>query len=170
VAFEIGGVAYLQSGDFTISSLVYRTPDTANVQETASAQLSINRRNDKSFVAIGSFNVLRHGRTDAYSNVSVVSTAPDASGSMDLASGTMDIASPRFGAQALHVVGDQFGGMGVTTVTAPDGSLVKVTDMPGAKDAARFDVQANTKAAPSVTQTHSWEDSAMLAALKRALQ
>ena len=149
-----------------MTNVVYRILDDT-VTETVNGTVSVQRRADLSIAATGAFSALRNGRADSYTNIAGQSTVPDSTGTVDVASVSFAVASPRFAAQPLSVTINSTGGV----ISAPDTSNVTATDASsGTTLALRFDVRVTPGATPSVTQTLTENDPLVLAAFQRALQ
>lgn len=165
VAGTFGTQTLLLSGDFTLTTVVYRMAGDS-VSETINGSFGMQRRTDLSIAASGAFTALRNGRTDSYTSISVESTKPDATGAVDAALMNYAVNSPRF-AVPLSVTGNET----TLVVRAQDTSNVTAKDASsGTTLALTFEVRATPIGDATVTQTLTATDPLLVAAMARALQ
>jgi len=160
----INGVQALADADFILKDLSYSiaSPPDA-LLESAQGQVRVQRSSSGAVVISGAFNVLRNGRADAYTELSLGRTAPDVQGRTRPALGVMRIASPRF-ASALEA--------GVTlssiVVRAPDGSYLEISDA-AAGTGYQMRLYRGTGDVAQLTQTWSANAPEIKRALSHAL-
>lgn len=159
----INGVQSLADGDFTLKDLsvsISSPPDT--LLESMQGQVKIQRSSSGAVVISGAFSVQRNARTDAYTDLSLGRTAPDAQGQTRPALGFVRIASPRF-ASSLEA------GVTLTSIVvrAPDGSYLEISDAAGGGYLMR--VYRGTGDVAQLTQTWSANAPEIKQALSRAL-
>lgn len=159
----------LSQGTYRITELVTRSLGGDGVDQTFNAALVAQRQADSSALITGIFSVLRNGRTDAYVNLS--ENAFKSGGSIVSLGMSFDVSSPRLAVQPLRVVTAE-GATPSVRVAAPDGSYVRMTYLSLTPPAQiRFELFPNaTAASPSVSQTLTETDPAVIAAVIAALQ
>lgn len=167
------GTVVLQSGTFQFTSVGYKTVrDPTNGTDVLSGSVTLSQRNPLTqtpgYDASGSVGVVRNGKTDAYSNIAVVTTAGDINNAISLVSGAYDLTTPRFGAK-LSMTGNI--ATSSLTATSADGSNVQgVEATPSTSPPTRsYTVRATAGGAAVLTQTLADNDTAVQAALLNAL-
>lgn len=162
----------LLGADFDLQNTVYHAVPGDGVLQTVNSTLRADRRPDQMTALVGQFNLLRNGRTDAYTNVNLV--ARGFSETVVLYSATMTINSPRTAINPLKLDSTSVNDLQVLTMTAPDNSVVKVSTLANATStrAAQLlvEVYAAGNANPVITQYIAADDPSYAPAFARALQ
>lgn len=156
----INGVQALTDGDFALKDLavsIASPPDA--LLESMQGQVRIQRGSSGAVVISGAFDVLRNGRADSYTDLSLGRTAPDAQGQTRPALGFVRIASPR-SPSSLEA------GVTLTSIVvrAPDGSYLEISDAAGG---AGYQMRVYRGAGDVAQLTQTW--SADAPEIKRAL-
>ena len=167
-AGDFSGRTQLAAGDFSLVNFGYYIAyPKDSAAETANGTVTVRRSAELSRTISGQFSVLRLGRADNYTDLSLGRSAPDANGNTRPALGLVRIQSPRFPVQPLEV------GVTFTAVVAraPDGSYLEVSDA-SSGSSATYLMRLFRGAGDTAQQNKTWpaNDPQIKAALERALQ
>jgi hypothetical protein len=161
------GITYLGSGEFTLTSVVYRIVAGEALTQTMSGSLTFLRRPDRTVQLSGAFDVLRNARADRYSALLATFAPRDLPVTPTVNTGSFSVSTPRFAAATLSVSGN---GTGLTAI-APDQSRVRgLATSQGSLATVAYEVTSPGASTPAVSTTLATSDGVVQAAIARVLQ
>lgn len=167
IAITLSGATYVGSGDFTLSSLVYRTVGGDGINQTLNGTLTLLRRSDQTVQLSGGFGLTRNARTDTYASLLATFAPRDIVIPATVNTGSFTLATPRFSASPLTVSGNATG----LAITAPDQTRLRgLAGSQGSLTSVSYELTPAGSSVPTLTQTLSTSDPQVQSAIARVLQ